>query len=51
MPIDPPSLSLPRIQPAEPNVRVISEEELNEELRSLGMYTTHELEAMYGGDS
>ena len=31
-----------------PAIRVISEEELNAELRSLGMMTTHELEAKYG---
>ena len=33
---------------AKPAIRVISEEELNAELRSLGMMTTHELEAKYG---
>ena len=45
---NPQSLHVPRIQPDKSNVKIVSEEELDDELRSLGMYTTHELEAMYG---
>ena len=39
---------LPNVKSEEPKIRVVTEDELNAKLRSLGMLTTHELEARYG---
>ena len=39
---------LSNVKSEEPKIRVVTEDELNAELWSLGMLTTHELEARYG---